>query len=458
MRSLTYQNANPSLAPRIATQDLPLTATKTIPFDYVFEFKLTGKSANNVQDVVKLAESVEISMQGTFVGVSIGYSFLLDERKSQRGFAPVLDTVTTPQPPVLLGTSPNGSPFTLSSIVIVGTPNTEVTVLALTDTGIQKAVLNGNTLDFMNTLGPPPPGQTDRLPLGNSGIASFTFNGIPPNSVVRVWDRRSNLLSQPFNVAEIAVGPDPVTRKLPVAGDQKFSIYGLGPLGAGSVSARIFLLDGSTGITHDVEDPAGTSTFDLTVDSVLGMPVGRKEINLFVNGQPRQLAGGDVLIVQKITTPTTSQNLFTVPNPSLANVSLGAIAKGLAGANQSLTSGVRLSQRAANIFAADPPLSQIDPTIVSTAFEPIGGAEDVRFLYSIDVVGTGRELQNKPIHNIAGLGVANGDRPFRTFATPIAFEPRSVIRIQIEELSTLPGTLYMVLQGYKILGTGRVPQ
>jgi len=430
--------------------------TKTIPFDYVFEFKLTGKSANNVQDVVKVQESIEISMQGTFVGVSIGYSFLLDERKSQRGFAPAFDTANSPQAPVLLATTPTGSPFTSSGVVIVGLPNSEVTLLAFTDTSIQKMILdsNKNTVDFIDagtTLGA---GQTDRVALGNTGIVSFIFTSSPAaNSVLRVWDFKNNLLNQPFTPDDIVVGPDAVTRKLPVAGDRKFTIYGLAPAGAGTTRARIFLLQGGVGLAQVVEDPPGTATFDLTIDSVLGTPIARKEINL-----SQQLSAGDVLIVQKTAPGTSAQSVFTVPTPSLSTVSLGAIAKGLAGANQSLTSGVRLSQRAANIFAADPPLSQIDPTIVNTAFEPVGGAEDVRFLYSIDVVGTGRELQNKPIHNIAGLGVANGDRPFRSFATPIAFEPRSVIRIQIEELSTLPGTLYMVLQGYKILGTGRVPQ
>ena len=84
-------------------------------------------------------------------------------------------------------------------------------------------------------------------------------------------------------------------------------------------------------------------------------------------------------------------------------------------------------------------------------------AEEASFRYSIDVVSTGRELQNKEIHNIAGLGIANGDRPFRPFAKPMMFEPRSSIRIQITEISGPPGTLFIVLQGYKMLGTGRIP-
>jgi hypothetical protein len=37
------------------------------------------------------------------------------------------------------------------------------------------------------------------------------------------------------------------------------------------------------------------------------------------------------------------------------------------------------------------------------------------------------------------------------------FEPKSSVRIQVEELSGPAGTLFIVLQGYKMLGTGRIP-
>jgi hypothetical protein len=70
--------------------------------------------------------------------------------------------------------------------------------------------------------------------------------------------------------------------------------------------------------------------------------------------------------------------------------------------------------------------------------------------------GSGRELQNQPIHNIAGLGSADGDRPFRPFARPAYFAPRSTIRIEVEEVSEgslfRDAQLFIVLQGYKRLG------
>ena len=54
--------------------------TKTIPFDYAFQFPLRGVHDNRVQDVV------EISMEGVFVASSLGYSVVLDEQKRPRTF------------------------------------------------------------------------------------------------------------------------------------------------------------------------------------------------------------------------------------------------------------------------------------------------------------------------------------------------------------------------------------
>jgi len=92
----------------------------------------------------------------------------------------------------------------------------------------------------------------------------------------------------------------------------------------------------------------------------------------------------------------------------------------------------------------------------------------IDFKYSIVDSGSGRELQNQPIHNIAGLGEATGERPFRPLAKPMLFMPRSTVRIEVEEISVGPiygyqdavtnqrvgAELFIVLHGYKILGYG----
>jgi hypothetical protein len=142
---------------------------------------------------------------------------------------------------------------------------------------------------------------------------------------------------------------------------------------------------------------------------------------------------------------------------SLAQITLGEVAAGLEKLKADLTLGFRLSAEGLNLFASDLPLNQAGAAIARVFETGCVAAEEVSFLYSLDVSGTGREYQSKPIHNIAGLGIANGDRPFRPFAKPMMVEPKSSLRIQVEELSGPPGTLFIVLQGYKMLGTGRIP-
>jgi hypothetical protein len=88
----------------------------------------------------------------------------------------------------------------------------------------------------------------------------------------------------------------------------------------------------------------------------------------------------------------------------------------------------------------------------------------IDFLYSIIDSGSGRELQNRAIHNIAGLGESNGNRPFRPLAKPMLFIPRSTIRIEVEEVSVddtagaapfyQGSQLFIVFHGYKMLGYG----
>jgi hypothetical protein len=94
-------------------------------------------------------------------------------------------------------------------------------------------------------------------------------------------------------------------------------------------------------------------------------------------------------------------------------------------------------------------ITQIE--LVNRVFERINRPEDVSFRYSFFDSGMGRELQNQPINNIAGLGIANGERPFKKLARPMLFLPRSTIRVTVEEHFGR-GNLFIVFQGYKNLG------
>ena len=97
---------------------------------------------------------------------------------------------------------------------------------------------------------------------------------------------------------------------------------------------------------------------------------------------------------------------------------------------------------------------------IGYSFIPVSrtAVRSIDFKYSIVDSGTGRELQNRPIHNIAGLGDANGLRPFRVLAKPMVFMPRSTVRIEVEEITedgtTKDAELFIVLHGYKMLSYG----
>jgi hypothetical protein len=94
-----------------------------------------------------------------------------------------------------------------------------------------------------------------------------------------------------------------------------------------------------------------------------------------------------------------------------------------------------------------------DPDSLSKLFQVVSPpAGDVQFLYALFDEGSGREFQSDPLLNIAGLGSPDGRRPFRYFAQPITFAPRTTIRMEITQLTKFRGELHVSLHGYKVLG------
>jgi hypothetical protein len=108
-------------------------------------------------------------------------------------------------------------------------------------------------------------------------------------------------------------------------------------------------------------------------------------------------------------------------------------------------------QLLSDLFKTDDDLRAVVRSLAARLF-------GVDFTYSIIDSGTGRELQNRSIHNVAGLGSPDGRRPFRPMAKPMFFQPRSTIRVVVDEVSVGPlyagAQLFIVLHGYKILGGG----
>jgi hypothetical protein len=88
--------------------------------------------------------------------------------------------------------------------------------------------------------------------------------------------------------------------------------------------------------------------------------------------------------------------------------------------------------------------------IANDLFERLNRPESVAFRYRLFDGGAGRDLQNQPIFSVAGLGIADGQRPFKRLPRPLNFEPRSTFRVTVQEI-TGRGMLHLVLQGYKRL-------
>lgn len=162
---------------------------------------------------------------------------------------------------------------------------------------------------------------------------------------------------------------------------------------------------------------------------------------------------------------------ITAGGPQLIDLRFEAVLEGLALAqgergkgslkeigprtSAALRNGIRLNPRFATALLFDGGKSPLDPGVVRRMFEIVPlPSGDIQFLYAIRDEGSGREFQSEPVLSTAGLGIGNGDRPFRQLSHPMTFEPRATIRIDVTERSTFAGLLHLSLQGYKILGAG----
>jgi hypothetical protein len=198
-------------------------------------------------------------------------------------------------------------------------------------------------------------------------------------------------------------------------------------------------------IATNVGDALPSSPQTLTVEA------GEYEVRVDLNGVIRR--SQKIRIIGGLTT-TATVNVDTsgVPRVVSATIDLKQLPLKLF-PSEALTDGFRIRPNFLRIaFDNNGVLTSVLPVnLVDSVFEPLNRPEDVSFRYTIFDSGTGRELENQPINNIAGLGIANGDRPFKKFARPMIFLPRSTIRVTVHEHFGR-GTLFLVFQGYKILG------
>ncbi len=123
-----------------------------------------------------------------------------------------------------------------------------------------------------------------------------------------------------------------------------------------------------------------------------------------------------------------------------------------------LLNGIRLNPRLAELALGGNAAGALSDDAFRSLFQAVAAPPDrVQFLYALFDDGSGREFQNDPLLNIAGLGGADGERPFRNFSPPVTFSPQTTIRLEITEKSEFKGELHVSLHGFKILGGPGTP-
>ena len=412
--------------------------TSIIPYDYAAKFELKGVPGNIVQDVIN------ISVEGVFVAVAIGYGF--DEERGQFIEIPI-------------------TPLEKPGDITLGRIPIEALITGLRlDPRLGPAVFPDQELprDFGNKLF-----QRVKAPEEISFLFSIVDSGTgrelqdePTHNIASLGtstgERPFRLLAQPLTfLPRSTIRLQIIERSEGIKGSLFIVLYGYKILGASSCPEPLMRsLRGSPACPIEtIGNPRDrTIPFDYVARvELIGQPKNRVEVEIPINVEGGFVATtlGYGLAVETSDVPIrVPQALVSGANTfPLSALPLSAFSPKV------LSDGIRIRPNFVRIaFTNNGELADaLSVDLANKIFEPLNRPEDVSFRYTIFDSGRGVELQNQPIHNIAGLGIANGDRPFKRFARPMIFLPRSTIRITIEEHFGR-GTLFLVFQGYKVLG------
>lgn len=436
-------------------RDLP--AVRVIPYDYVADFNLRGEPGNLVQDVIN------ISVEGVFVAVSIGYG--LNEERGEK-----LN---------LLSRSP--TPATLGDITLDHIPgdvliegfriNPEFDALAIKDGQLNRELPFTVAKDIFQRLK-----QTENFSFLLSIVDTASGRELqnePVHSVATLGradgQRPFKMLPQPMVfMPRSTIRLQIEERTAGVSGHLTITLHGYKILGvAGQLEdavrtlgefdpfKKIPVYDHETGdyrpmgeaLQRDIPTSKLVPFDYVSTLDLLGKPdtVVDDEVPINVDGGYVATALGYSLDVGDTRLQIGLANA-TQPEVDLRAITLKDIAPA-----QALLDGVRIHPlRVRFAFASDGRLTRVPQEMLGRLFQSMNLPESVRFTYAIADAGTGRDLQNRPIFNVAGLGIADGDRPFRILHKPMMFLPRSTIRVQVREVFGR-GRLFVVFQGYKIL-------
>lgn len=435
-------------------RDLPWV--KVIPYDHVVKFDLRGAPGNLLQDVIS------VSAEGVFVANSIGYGFQEDRAEK-------LNLVIASPPPSNLGE------IALADIppdvLIEGfriAPEFE-------SVAINNGALNENlpidvAQDLFQRIRPP-----ERINFLLSIVDSATGRELqnePVHSVATLGDpngrRPFKSLSQPMVFMPRSTIRIQVEETMQgVRGTLFITLQGYKVLGvAGNVEEavrtivemdprkKIPVYDYETGkyrTLGEATEQDVPTTGVVPFDYVSTLDLKGRPKNIVEDEVPINVDGGYITLALGYSLDPKDTSLEVDLRPNGGQVDLNNITLKDIKPAQALLDGIRIHPiRVRFAFSGGSLSAAVPEDTASRVFQRMNFADDVRFLYSIIDSGTGRELQNQPVYNIAGLGTASGERPFRVLHKPMVFLPRSTIRVQVQEISGR-GRLFIVFQGYKLV-------
>lgn len=422
-----------------------------MPFDQAARFELKGTPGNIVQDVIN------VSGDGAFVAVAIGYGF-----EEDRGRSVFLRPAQTPPTPPL----PPPGTFLLEGVKL-----SQVPVAAL----IEGFRLNPN---FERLIFEPSQANGGRRAASRERTLSKT--PIPDNFGGNIIEQLKppEEISFLFSIVDSGTGrelqDEPIHNLASLGksnGERPFRMLAQPLTFPPHSSVRLQIVERSESLRGTLFivlygyktlagcEPPGRSTIDssrvmpfdyVTSVELTGTPGNQIEDEVPVNGEGGFVATsiGYGLAVESLDVPIGG--LPAVDPPPTVDLRALEFSQFPTSA---LQGGIRIRPNFLRIaFDINNTLTSVPFDSVNRVFERLNRPDDVLFRYSITDTGAGRELQNQPINNIAGLGIANGDRPFKKLARPMLFQPRSSIRLTVEEKFGV-GTLFIVFHGFKLLSS-----
>lgn len=164
------------------------------------------------------------------------------------------------------------------------------------------------------------------------------------------------------------------------------------------------------------------------------------------------------IVIQDKLVSLRNLNFNHLLNALQSSAANNSVFRSETGTEVALNAGIRLNPQFAELALLDSGNGRLPGDVWQSLFQVVSAPSgEIQFLYALFDDGSGREFQSEPLLNTAGLGISNGDRPFRYFARPITFAPRSTIRMEVTEKSDFQGELHVSLHGYKVLGTPGTP-